>query len=247
MMSERRTACALGISGETLSAWRNRTLPEGEARRITRHVATCAACQSRLDQFARIAAALQRQSVPDLRAQTWRGLRARLAQKEHSSMPLRRAAFSGLGAIAAIAVVAALFVLFLSHRPGGNSVPISTGNAPTATATSAPPPACPSFPASYYSQIPDPHYTTTNVFANLPLPPQSRIVPNDASGGVRGYDICSPGTVASISSYMSAQLTALGWSSSGNGVWMKNGYHLTVSIPTATNWNMNWRDPDQQP
>ncbi|HEY1387837.1 MAG TPA: hypothetical protein VGF38_04770 [Ktedonobacterales bacterium] len=45
----------------------------------------------------------------------------------------------------------------------------------------------------------------------LPLPPLSAVVPDDASGGVRGYDICSPGTAQSVSAFMLKELPATGW------------------------------------
>jgi hypothetical protein len=45
----------------------------------------------------------------------------------------------------------------------------------------------------------------------VPLPPASSTVPDDASGGVRGYDVCSPGTAESVSAYMTGQLPAAGW------------------------------------
>ena len=100
------------------------------------------------------------------------------------------------------------------------------------------------FPAGYYYQLPDPHYVTTNVFANIPLPPLSRIVPDDASGGQRGYEICSAGTVTSISAFMTTQLTALGWTSVGSGAWSKNGFNLTVLLNAPTGWLIGWHDPD---
>ena len=45
----------------------------------------------------------------------------------------------------------------------------------------------------------------------LPLPPLSATVPDDASGGVRGYDVCSPGTAQSVSAFMLKELPATGW------------------------------------
>jgi len=96
----------------------------------------------------------------------------------------------------------------------------------------------------YYDQIPDPGYKSTNVYANIPMPPVSRIRPDDASGGVRGYDVCSPGTVASITVFMSTHLTGLGWTSAGNGLWKKNGYSLQMNLRSPTDWNIWWRDPD---
>jgi hypothetical protein len=368
MMRNDTAPCALGLSREQLSAWRDQTLPAAEAQRIARHVPECAACQRRLAQFARIAAAVQ-QPAPDLRAQTWSGLQARLSQKEQRPMQFPRAAFGGIGAVAALALLAVLFVLVLNQRAGGNtkpgtsstalscasalpgSGPASAGShftdlplpahsvsaAPTQTGgggdgqftlydlelctsasspsavnaffaglpashwqpsntfpadgayqsscggpycwakdaryvslaepitdrgggieryhlTLAVPPPAPdcsasgnTFSTGYYYQLPNPNYTTTQVYADIPLPPLSRIVRNDASGGQRGYNMCSAGTVASITAFMNAHLTTLGWTSSGNGTWTQNGYILTISIPSPTDWNIGWHDPDLHP
>ncbi len=46
----------------------------------------------------------------------------------------------------------------------------------------------------------------------LPLPPLSSTVPDDASGGLHGYDICSPGTAQSVSAFMAKELPATRWS-----------------------------------
>lgn len=45
----------------------------------------------------------------------------------------------------------------------------------------------------------------------LPLPPLSSTVQDNASGGLRGYDICSPGTAQSVSAFMTKELPATGW------------------------------------
>jgi Putative zinc-finger len=380
-MSQDRSRCALGLSRQLLSAWRDRLLPEADAQRISLHVMDCAACQHRLEQFAQIAAAIQRQPPPDLRARTWRGIQGRLSQREQQSMRIpRAAAFSGIGAVAVVALIVLLFVVVL-HQPPSNSGEPAAGSstatavAPTATgasnatscadalpgagpasagpsfadlplpansvstapaktggggagqftlyqvqmctadsspsavnaffagltshgwlhsntfpadgayqsacanatcwakdvryvmlqqsindlgggveryqltiATAPPAPDCSgsgnTFSQGNYYSIPDPHYVATNVFANIPLPPLSRIVPDDAAGGQRGYEICSAGTVASITSYMSKHLSDQGWTSTGGGNWTKSGYNLTLILNSPTAWVITWRDPD---
>jgi hypothetical protein len=384
MKGEERLQCALGLSGETLSAWRDRLLPEADAQHIALHVTDCAACQRWLTQFTQVAAAIQRQREPDLRAQTWRGLQSRLIQREQQSRRFpRTAAFSSIGAIALLALIAVLVVLVFHQRPGGRTVPASVASA-TATATSTipatsttvsaascasalpgagPASAGPSFtdlplPASsvsltptktggggagqftlfdlqmctssssaaaintfftgltahswlhsntfpvdgayqsncpdsycwakdvryvslqepitdlgggvesyhlmlatappapncngtgstfstgYYYKLPDPNYQATNAYNNIPLPPLSRIVPVYASGGQRGYGICSAGTVASITAFMDSHLTGLGWTAGSNGTWTKSGFSLTVLVSSATDWHISWHDPD---
>jgi hypothetical protein len=45
----------------------------------------------------------------------------------------------------------------------------------------------------------------------VPVPPVSSLQPDDASGGVRGFEVCSPGTVASVTAFMTKELPATGW------------------------------------
>ncbi len=45
----------------------------------------------------------------------------------------------------------------------------------------------------------------------VPLPPLSSTVQDNAAGGLRGYDICSPGTAQSVSAFMTKELPATGW------------------------------------
>lgn len=45
----------------------------------------------------------------------------------------------------------------------------------------------------------------------LPLPPLSSTVPDNASGGLRGFDICSPGTAQSVRDFMLKELPVTGW------------------------------------
>ena len=382
-MGQDRSHCALGISRERLSAWRDLLLPEADAQRIALHVPDCAACQHRLAQFAQIAATIQRQPAPDMRARTWRGIQSRLSRREQPSMRIpRAAAFSGLGAVALVAVIVLLFVFVLQRPPSTNGEPAA--GAPTATAGTAatatgaanattcadalpgagsasagpsfadlplpansvstaptqaggggagqftlyqvqmcsadsspsavnaffstltshswlhsntfpadgafqsacaaslcwakdvryvslqqpitdlgggverynltvakapPAPNCnvaggSTFSNGYYYAIPDPHYMATNVFAKIPLPPLTRIVPDDASGGQRGYELCSAGTKASITAFMNKNLANQGWISTGGGNWTKSGYSLTIILDSPTSWVITWRDPD---
>ncbi|HKD75169.1 MAG TPA: hypothetical protein VKB76_06720, partial [Ktedonobacterales bacterium] len=106
-MSEQRSRCALSLSRETLSAWRDHLLLEADAQRIALHVSDCVACQYQLTQFAQIAAAVQRQRVPDLRAQIWRGIQVQLETTKRAGFP-RNLNLRGVGAAVAAVLVATL-------------------------------------------------------------------------------------------------------------------------------------------
>jgi hypothetical protein len=89
--------------------------------------------------------------------------------------------------------------------------------------------------------------TLTTAFGTVPLPAMSRTVPNDAAGGVRGYDICSAGTASSITTYMEQNLPAYGWTQVSNtgGIetWKNSKGTINWSVPDPLKWNINWRVP----
>lgn len=115
---------------------------------------------------------------------------------------------------------------------------------PTGQCTPPPPtaPACGSnFSGSPYQA------TLTTAYGTVPLPPQSRTVQDDAAGGVRGYDICSAGTAASVTSFMEQNLPAYGWTfvsnSGGIETWKNSRGTINWHATDPLNWNMNWRVP----
>src|SRR5215469_6115572 len=86
-------------------------------------------------------------------------------------------------------------------------VPTAT-TAPTATLT---PPSCGSrFGAAFQATLPDAASTVTSVYAAVLLPPETRSYDDDATG-LRGRFMCSAGTAASVSSFMTTNLTQQGW------------------------------------
>jgi hypothetical protein len=89
--------------------------------------------------------------------------------------------------------------------------------------------------------------TLTTAYGTVPLPPLSRTVANDAAGGVRGYDICSAGTAATITTFMQQNLPAYGWTlvSSSGGIqsWKSSKGTINWSVSDPLEWNINWRIP----
>jgi len=89
--------------------------------------------------------------------------------------------------------------------------------------------------------------TLTTDFGTVPLPPLSRTVTNDAAGGVRGYDICSAGTVSTITAFLQQNLPAYGWTlvSSSGGIqsWKSSKGTINWSVSDPLEWNINWRLP----
>jgi hypothetical protein len=91
---------------------------------------------------------------------------------------------------------------------------------------------------SYQSILP-------TTFGTVPLPPISRTVSNDAAGGVRGYDICSAGTAATITAFLQQNLPTYGWTlvstSGGIQTWKSSSGTINWSVPDPLEWNISWR------
>ncbi|MBF6589560.1 MAG: hypothetical protein IVW57_03380 [Ktedonobacterales bacterium] len=139
------TTCAQGIGAKTLSAWRDDLLPIAEAQRLGAHTSTCAACRTTLATFETVAQSLRSQRELEPSDRVWRGVRARIARvpRRHAHASIWR----GLGAVASIAAVVALFIYILSSGPGRRG-PVG------GTATMTPQPTTSSSPTSTPSSIP---------------------------------------------------------------------------------------------
>jgi hypothetical protein len=87
--------------------------------------------------------------------------------------------------------------------------------------------------------------TLTSAYGTVPLPPLSSTVPDDASGGLRGYDICSAGSATSITAYMEQNLPSYGWTlvskSGGMETWKSSSGTINWTVSNPLDWNINWR------
>jgi hypothetical protein len=132
--------------------------------------------------------------------------------------------------------------------PGLGGVQVTSPNqlppqlvVPTGQCT--PPPPCGSNFSSSISQ----NFVSTlpTAYGTVPLPPLSRTVPNNASGGARGYDICSAGTAPTVISYMEQHLPSYGWTlvskSGGMESWKSSSGTINWSVTDPLEWNINWR------
>lgn len=142
----------------------------------------------------------------------------------------------------------------------------SSTSVPTATATTAAVPTatfasttCGSqYGSAYQATLPDVTYPQTTLFSALQLPPQTRFHDNDAAGGLRGRFFCSAGTADSVRSFMTQQLSQLGWqpvataSACGQAdistygspqCWQNGKYHLFLGTDTNSDWVVAFIDP----
>src|SRR5262249_26477060 len=109
-----------------------------ERQQLMAHVATCDACQRRLNAFERIGQTLLRQREPNIQAQVWRGLYPQLAGTAVRSPTQNRGPLlrGGLGVAAAVVLVALFGVVLVSRLPGRPANPAVTNAVPTATTAS---------------------------------------------------------------------------------------------------------------
>jgi len=128
---------------------------------------------------------------------------------------------------------------------------------PTSTPTLALARCSARFSGGYQPTLPDATYAQTMVYAQLPLPPQTRSYDDDASG-LRGRFMCSAGTTQQVQSFMTQHLTELGWqlvtntANCGRAViptygnphcWRHGTYLLFVGINSNADWVMAYIDP----
>lgn len=107
--------CPLGISGKTLSSWRNDGLSASEARRVAAHTGDCPACQETLARYDEIRRALRSQAEPDGHDRLWRDVRMSIAQpgmRRHTGFSMNHNSL--LPRLATVAAVLALIVAFVS-------------------------------------------------------------------------------------------------------------------------------------
>src|ERR1051326_5263682 len=147
------------------------------------------------------------------------------------------------------------------------TTPTSTQAAATQTATQVPttPTATQAsvqcgeqFSSDYQATLPDSTYTETTVYAQVPLPPQTRTRSDDASGH-RVRLLCSAGTNESVLNFVHTHLTAQGWqpeAQSAGGTcdqsgphfaqqqcWKHGSFELFVGLNSHTDWAMGYLDP----
>ena len=109
-------------------------------------------------------------------------------------------------------------------------------------------PAAPSC-GSNFTNSPLKGYQLTSFFG-APLPPLTLAAPNDASGGLRGLDLCGPGTAASITTFMNKALPAAGWTKGSDSkcfysaqCWTKGSNAISWQVTDPKLWMIAYRQP----
>jgi hypothetical protein len=81
----------------------------------------------------------------------------------------------------------------------------------------------------------------------ISLPPITYAVPDDAPN-LRGYDLCSSGTAASVIAFLTSTLPATGWTKASDArcfyadqCWTKGAAAISWHVDDPTNWNIAYR------
>jgi hypothetical protein len=106
-------------------------------------------------------------------------------------------------------------------------------------ATPPPPPTC---NANFSSS---PLQGVQTAVEDVPLPPITFAVPDNAAN-LRGYDLCSSGTVASITAFLTSALPATGWTKVASNArcfyadhcWTRDLTVISWQVDDPTNWNL---------
>ena len=152
----------------------------------------------------------------------------------------RRSVLTTLGAIAAtllIVILAASLFARLSQRP--QSPGSSSATVPATVAATAPAqPIC----NSNFTNSPIQGAQTS--VEGVPLPPVTYVVPDNAAG-LHGYDLCSSGTAASVSAFLTSTLPTSGWTKGsdlrcfyGDECWTKGGSAISWQVSDPTLWHI---------
>ncbi len=100
---------------------------------------------------------------------------------------------------------------------------------------------------SNFTNSPLKGYQLTSFFG-APLPPLTLAAPDDASGGLRGLDLCGPGTVASVTSFLNKALPAAGWAKGSSAkcfysaqCWTKGSEAISWQVTDPKLWMIAYR------
>ncbi len=105
----------------------------------------------------------------------------------------------------------------------------------------APPPA-PTCNANFANS---PIHGVQTSLEGVPLPPITFVVPDNAAN-LRGYDLCSSGTVASVTVFLNSALPATGWAKAGadarcfygDECWTKGASAISWRVDDPTDWHI---------
>lgn len=135
-MNTETATCPAGFSAELLAAYYDGLLDTVRTEAIHVHLAGCAICGARLEDHARVDAALRSQHVPEPSAQLWTDVRLAAIRPGRPSRSARRPArmLSGFGALVAVLLIALAFAQVLRDHAGNER---RAAAAATSTATAA--------------------------------------------------------------------------------------------------------------
>lgn len=151
MTADALAGCALALTSDDLSAWRDGALDGATTQRLDAHIATCAACRARIGDYDAIAQALRAIPTPELiggygRNPRFQTTAAQTPPQRRAPMRSRRT-LGSLGAVAAVALIVLAFTQILGRLSVHPPTASATATATTASSTVAPTATIPTVPA----------------------------------------------------------------------------------------------------
>ncbi len=150
MRTEPLAGCALRLSADDLSSWRDGALDDAAKARLDTHIPECAACRARIGEYDDIAQALRAVPTPEPlhgfgHNPRTRGTTAAERQPHPHPAIRHRRAFSSLGAVAAVALLVLAFAQIFG-RLGVQSPSVTATKSPTPQAITTSTPLEPTLP-----------------------------------------------------------------------------------------------------
>lgn len=216
-MSPTSPACPLDVSEQTLSAALDGLLDPAERATLERHFAECVACQRRLASLQQVARVLRDQREPQLTAQVWRGLQARIASPAARRPAILRGRLPGRIPAAALTTVAAALIIALfaavlvirGNHPNGSGSALAT---PTTTSATQ--------PTATSAAQPTASPTTPSASANVPAGWTKAAIPDGFLSSV-AFAPSSPSVAYAVT--MVSGAAAVSGSSDGGATWQALG------------------------
>lgn len=135
MTTESLAGCVLSLSANDLSAWRDGAMDDAKKARLDMHIPGCDACSARIGAYEDIARALRAIPTPEPLHSYGRNPRTHGTSAERRAPIWQRREFSGLGAVAAIALLLLAFAQVFGRLGAVQSPTVTATQSPTPMAT----------------------------------------------------------------------------------------------------------------
>lgn len=169
----------------------------------------------------------------------------------------RALALVALGALFALSACSTNTLSPQASNPTSTPASVTTATPTPGLTTCTSPFSGEDYSSTYYTTLPELEYSGVKEYAQIMLPSQTRHL-NDSASGRRHDYLCSAGTTDSVLTFMTQQLTQLGWQKVSSNqashcetvpnyanpqCWQKGKYNLFMGINSNADWMLAFIDP----